>query len=96
MVEEYPFVFVYIYIQYIFLYLTFRVKHCSSMSHNATYRFHLFNFIFAIFNAIIGYIELVQAINGDGMLSTSVTYFILECSSLVCAHVIFGIYVCCP
>jgi hypothetical protein len=96
LVTTYPLVFTYIYIQYIFLYMTLRIKHCTSLSTTLIYRFHLFNFLFSLFDAIMGYIEVIKSLNGEGLMVENSGYFILELSSLVSAHVVVSIYVCCP
>jgi hypothetical protein len=66
------------------------------LSLSVSYRFHLFNFLFALFNSVIGYIEIVKSINKGGVLFDDLGYFMMECSSLLCAHVIISTYVCCP
>jgi len=58
MTSDYPFMLVYIYIQYVVIYLTFRVKHGAYVRDCILNRIHVFNFMFSIFNLIIGYIEL--------------------------------------
>ncbi len=45
---------------------------------------------------ITGYLELVKSINGDGLLKSSPFYFTIHMISLICAHSVIGIYICCP
>ena len=63
---------------------------------NIIYRFHLFNFLFSLFTLVTGYLEVVKSINGDGILKASPGFFALHLSSLVCAHLVISIYICCP
>lgn len=68
MIEDYPFLLVYIYLVYLALYLTFRLKHCKSMPLPVLYRLHLFNFLFSVFSLITGYIEVIRSIKNEGIL----------------------------
>ena len=83
--------------QFLALYLTFRLKHCTMRTDvNVIYRFHLFNFLFSLFTAVTGYLELVKSINGDGMLKNTPIFFVLHLLSLMSAHIVIAVYICCP
>jgi hypothetical protein len=96
MIAKYPFIIAYIYLQYIAFYLTFRLKHCRALHISVLFRFHLFSFLYSIFNLVTGYLEIVRSINGDGLISESVRFFMIQISSLVCAHIVVFVYTCCP
>ncbi|CDW88717.1 ring-h2 finger protein rha1b [Stylonychia lemnae] len=92
-----PFLIIYMYMQFLALYLTFRLKHCTMRTDiNVIYRFHLFNFLFSLFTAVTGYLELVKSINGDGMLKHTPTFFGLHLLALMSAHIVIAVYICCP
>lgn len=83
--------------QFLALYLTFRLKHCTTrVDINVIYRFHLFNFLFSLFTLVTGYLELIKSINGDGMLKNTPGFFALHLLSLISAHVVIAVYICCP
>ena len=92
-----PFLIIYMYMQFLALYLTFRLKHCSTrIDLNVIYRFHLFNFLFSLFTVVTGYLELIKSINGDGMLKANPGFFGLHLLSVLSAHIVIAIYICCP
>jgi hypothetical protein len=77
MIAKYPFIIAYIYLQYIAIYLTFRLKHCRALNISVLFRFHLFSFLYSIFNLVTGYLEVVRSINGDGLVSESIKFFLM-------------------
>ena len=62
--------------QFLALYLTFRLKHIRSrLDINVIYRFHLFNFLFSLFTIVTGYLEVVRSIKGEGFLNGNPGFF---------------------
>lgn len=95
--NQQPFVIIYIYLQFMVLYMTFRARYCQVQNLNLLYRIHVFNFLYSLFTLATGYVELTRAIiAGGSLLEGKVGLFIFEVFSLISAHVVLGVYLCCP
>jgi len=91
------FLMVYIYMQFMVLYLTFRTKYCTVDNVSLLYRIHIFNFLFSIFTLLSGYVEVIRAVIGQNeLVETRLTLFIFETVALVLAHIVLAVYICCP
>lgn len=88
---------IYIYLQLMVLYMTFRVKYCSVDNMNLLYRIHVFNFLYSLFTIATGYVEVARGlVAGNGLLKSSTGLFICEIISLILAHIVICVYLCCP
>jgi hypothetical protein len=97
LVKDYPFMVVYIYLQYVATYLTFRLKHFSFYIRDAIVnRIHIFNFMFSVFNMIIGYVEMADNIDHGHIYQPNKGYFFIVLSATICAHIVIMAYLFCP
>lgn len=91
------FLMVYIYMQFMVLYLIFRTKYCTVDNVSLLYRIHIFNFLFSIFTLLSGYVEVIRAVIGQNeLVKTCLTLFVFESVALVLAHIVLAVYICCP
>lgn len=92
-----PFYIIYMYLQFLALYMTFRLRHTSArIDVNVIYRFHLFNMLFSLFTVVTGYLELVKSFKGEGMMAANPGFFVVYLFSFFCAHFVIGVYIFCP
>ena len=91
-----PFLLLYIYLQLVALYLTFRLRHTNVFNVTVLFRFHLFNFLYSLFTLVNGYLEIIRSVNGEGLLTSNPWMFGADLGGLVAAHVVIFIYLCCP
>lgn len=64
-------------------------------------RIHIFNFLYSLFTLATGYLEVMNTMkamykNKGTVDNNLLALFLLELSSLIMAHIVVGVYLCCP
>lgn len=87
----------YVYIQLMVTYLTFRTKYCDQTHMNLLYRIHVFNFLYSLFLLATGYVQLMSSlVSTQSTANLNLPLMIFELVSLVLAHIVVMVYLCCP
>ncbi len=64
-------------------------------------KIHIFNFLYSLFTLATCYIEVMNTMkamykNKGSVDNSLLPLFLLEFSSLIMAHIVVGVYLCCP
>jgi len=96
MVDTYPFVVFCYYIQYLFVYLTFRIKYCPRLTIDGAFRVHLVIFVYSIFMLCLGWIDIIQSFGGRGYVEEDPAYLFMSLFVMFLAHLVCIVYTCYP